>query len=119
MLKIAKFKEFFDFLPQSFICNIYKQKNKPVINMTFKELMSQKFYEDKENAEKILKTINFNEKWMIAANLKQSWPDHRYVYISEDERLVILINFCDHLQVLRLFNVNDLDIYRSRAFNII
>ncbi len=55
MLKIAKFKEFFDFLPQSFICNIYKQKNKPVINMTFKELMSQKFYEDKERRIIIIK----------------------------------------------------------------
>ena len=79
-------------------------------------LPNMKVYElskDKEQAEKILKKINFNEKWMIAANLKQSWPDHRYVYISEDERLVILINFCDHLQVLRLFNVNDLDIEKG------
>ena len=48
MLKIAKSKEFFDFLPQSFICNISKLKNKPIIDMTFKELMSQKFYEDNE-----------------------------------------------------------------------
>ncbi len=55
MLKIAKFKGFFDFLPQSFICNISKQKNKPVINMTFKELMSQKFYEDKERRIIIIK----------------------------------------------------------------
>jgi len=46
MLKIAKSKEFFDFLPQSFICNISKQKNKDIINMTFKELMSQKFFEE-------------------------------------------------------------------------
>ena len=46
MLKSAKSKEFFDFLPQSFICNISKQKNKDIINMTFKELMSQKFYEE-------------------------------------------------------------------------
>ena len=48
MLKIAKSKEFFDFLPQCFICNISKLKNKPIIDMTFKELMSQKFYEDNE-----------------------------------------------------------------------
>ena len=48
LLKIAKSKEFFDFLPQCFICNISKLKNKPIIDMTFKELMSQKFYEDEE-----------------------------------------------------------------------
>ena len=50
---------------------------------------------------------------MISANLKQSWPDHRYIYKSEDESIVILINFSDHLQVLRLFNVNDLDIEKG------
>jgi hypothetical protein len=48
MLKIAKSKEFFDLLPQCFICNISKLKNKPIIDMKFKELMSQKFYEDDE-----------------------------------------------------------------------
>ena len=48
MLKIAKSREFFDFLPQCFICNISKLKNKPIMNMTFKDLMSQKFYEDEE-----------------------------------------------------------------------
>ena len=49
MLKIAKSQVFFDFLPQCFICNISKIKNKPIIDMTFKQLMSQKFYEDEEN----------------------------------------------------------------------
>ena len=46
MLKSAKSKDFFDFLPQCFICNISKEKNKCIINMTFKELMSEKFFED-------------------------------------------------------------------------
>jgi len=48
---------------------------------------------NKDEVDNILKKINFNEKWMIAANLKQSWPDYRYVYISEDHSLIILINF--------------------------
>ena len=48
MLKIAKSEEYFDFLPQCFICNISKQKNKSIINMTFKELMSKKFFEEEE-----------------------------------------------------------------------
>ena len=52
MLKIAKSEEYFDFLPQCFICNISKQKNKSIINMTFKELMSQKFFEEEEKKDK-------------------------------------------------------------------
>ena len=51
LLKSAKSKEFFDFLPQCFICNISKQANKPIINMSFKGLMSQNFIKD-ENEEK-------------------------------------------------------------------
>ena len=47
MLKSAKSKEFFDFLPQCFICNISKEKNKYILDMTFKELISQRFFEDK------------------------------------------------------------------------
>ena len=57
MLKSAKSKELFDFLPQCFICNISKQKNKMIMNMTFKELMSQNFGEDeikKDNGDKKL-----------------------------------------------------------------
>ena len=52
MLKIAKSEEYFDFLPQCFICNISKQKNKPIINMKFKKLMSQKFFEEEEKKDK-------------------------------------------------------------------
>ena len=60
MLKIAKSKEFFDFLPQCFICNISKLKNKPIIDMTFKQIISQKFYEDEEKKKdkKFLKKKN-------------------------------------------------------------
>ena len=47
MLKSAKSKVFFDFLPQCFICNISKEKNKCIINMKLKEIMSEKFFEDK------------------------------------------------------------------------
>lgn len=81
MLKSAKSKEYFDFLPQCFICNISKQKNTGVINMTLKELISQKFYEediktdnndnimlqkkrkaDKKKYEKNIKVLKYLEK---------------------------------------------------------
>ena len=68
---------------------------------------------NKDEVDNILKKINFNEKWMNSANLKQSWPENRFVYISDDNSIVILINFCDHLQVLKLFNENDLDIEKG------
>jgi len=68
---------------------------------------------NKDEIDNILKKINFNEKWMISANLKQSWPENRFVYISNDNSIIILINFCDHLQVLKLFNENDLDIEKG------
>ena len=77
------------------------------------EMKKYELKNDKDEIDKILKKINFNEKWMISANLKQSYPDNRYVYISNDNNIVILINFCDHLQVLRLFNDNDLDIEKG------
>ena len=76
-------------------------------------------YDYKENAneiEKILKDINFDFKWMTSANLKQSWPNYRYVYISEDHSLIILINFADHLQVLKVFEGND-EINIEKGYN--
>ena len=68
---------------------------------------------DKDEIDIILKKINFNEKWMNAANLKQSYPDHRFLYISDDDSIIILINFNDHLQVLKYFDVNDIDIEKG------
>ena len=42
-LKKAGSKELFDFLPQSFICNITKEKNKGVMNMTYKQILETDF----------------------------------------------------------------------------
>ena len=61
MLKSAKSKEFFDFLPQCFICNISKQANKSIINMKFKDLMSQKFFKDSNEEKDFIKDI-FQQK---------------------------------------------------------
>ena len=72
MLKIAKSKEFFDFLPQCFICNISKLKNKPIIDMTFKQIISQKFYEDEEKKKdkKFLKKKTNPDKKKYENNIK-------------------------------------------------
>ena len=70
-LKIANSKEIFDFLPQSFICNISKQKNKPIINMTFKELLLKNFLEeDKKDNKTFLQKKNKTDKKKYDKNVK-------------------------------------------------
>ena len=44
-LKAAGSQKLFKFLPQKFICNVSKEKNKAVLNLSFKELFSKNFYE--------------------------------------------------------------------------
>ena len=58
-LKVAGSEQFFRFLPQNFICNISKSKNKAIMNLTFKEIFSKNLYE-KENA-KEADFINYSQ----------------------------------------------------------
>ena len=51
-LKLAGSKKFFKFLPQVFICNVSKEKNKSVLHLSFKDLFSKNFYEEDEKANK-------------------------------------------------------------------
>ena len=43
-LKYANSKKYFDFLPQCFICEITKKKNKEILNMTLREIMTTNFF---------------------------------------------------------------------------
>lgn len=45
-LKNAGSQKLFDFLPQSFICNISKEKNKDIFNLTYQELLEKDFTKD-------------------------------------------------------------------------
>ena len=45
-LKYANSEKQFDFLPQCFISNITKKKNKLILNVTLKEIMSTNFFEE-------------------------------------------------------------------------
>lgn len=45
-LKNAGAQKLFDFLPQSFICNISKEKNKSVLHLTYKQLLEKDFIKD-------------------------------------------------------------------------
>ena len=50
-LKAAGSQKLFKFLPQRFICNVSKEKNKAVLNLSFKELFSKNFCEDEKGNE--------------------------------------------------------------------
>ena len=47
-LKIAGSKKFFKFLPQKFVSNITKEKNKFILDLTFKDLFSKNFFDEEE-----------------------------------------------------------------------
>ena len=49
-LKLAGSKKFFALLPQIFVCNISKDKNRIMLDKTFKELFSFNFSEDENDA---------------------------------------------------------------------
>jgi len=44
ILKLAGSEKFFSFLPQIFICNVSKEKNRGALDMTFKEVFTKNFY---------------------------------------------------------------------------
>lgn len=50
-LKAAGSEKLFKFLPQKFICNVSKEKNKAVMNLSFKQLFSKNFCEDEKGNE--------------------------------------------------------------------
>ena len=61
-LKKANSQEFFDFLPQSFVSNISKEKNKEVMNMTYRQILEKDFskdFFDKKNSRKKVKKDKF------------------------------------------------------------
>lgn len=86
-LKKAGANYFFHFLPQNFICNVKKKENKDALHLTFKEIFSKNFGEDKDNIhksyiEKIeynIKVINYLEKNRIIGKISN------YIYFKNME----------------------------------
>ena len=59
-LKLAGSKELFKFLPQVFISNISRDKNRDVLDLTFKEIFSKNFFEDEKANESDIKKYKHN-----------------------------------------------------------
>ena len=74
-LKKAGSKELFDFLPQSFICNITKEKNKGVMNMTYKQILETDFTKEignLNNHQKIIDLKKFENNLKVLNYLKNN-----------------------------------------------
>jgi len=59
-LKLAGSKKFFNFLPQTFVSNVSKEKNKDMFDSTFKEIFSKNFCEDKDRSQPDVKKFHHN-----------------------------------------------------------
>lgn len=70
-LKLANSKKFFKNLPQIFISNVSREKNKPVLNLSFKDLFSKNFCEEEKTKESDL--LNFYHNISVFEYLEQNY----------------------------------------------
>ena len=59
-LKAAGSKKLFKFLPQKFICNVSKEKNKAVLNLSLQEIILKNFCEEKNENDSELRNYYHN-----------------------------------------------------------
>ena len=59
-LKLAGSKKFFSFLPQTFVSNVSKDKNKDMFDSTFKDIFTRNFCEDKDGNQPDVKKYHHN-----------------------------------------------------------
>ena len=125
-LKIAGSKEFFDFLPQSFLSNISKDKNKEVMKLTYRQILEKDFtIELKENKLNKIKV----DKEKYEKNLKVLKYLDENIQISNDSGFTIISNmtYADILKeyflsqefeqsILKLINENEKEDYIKEYF---
>ena len=71
-LIMAGSKKLFKLLPQIFVSNISKEKNKAFLNLSFKELFSQKFFEEAKQNENKFNLINYNHNLSVLDYLEKN-----------------------------------------------
>ena len=59
-LRLAGSKKFFNFLPQTFVSNVSKDKNKDMFDSTFKDIFTKNFCEDKDGKQPDVKKYHHN-----------------------------------------------------------
>ena len=71
-LKLAGSKKFFKFLPQIFTSDISREKNKVVLNLSFKEIFSKNFCEGKKIKENDSDLLNYYHNISVLEYLEQN-----------------------------------------------
>ena len=95
-LKYANSKKYFDFLPQCFICGITKEKNKSILNMTLKEIMSTDFFEKYKKINDDVNTLNnsmLNKKRKCPDKVKYENNKEVMKYLKNNEEIKKSFNF--------------------------
>ena len=95
-LKYANSEKYFDFLPQCFICEITKKKNKSVLNMTLKEIMSTDFFEKYKKLNDGDNTLNnsmLNKKRECPDKVKYENNKEVMKYLKNNEEIKKSFNF--------------------------
>ena len=95
-LKYANSEKYFDFLPQCFICEITKKKNKPILNMTLKEIMSTDFFEKYKKINDGDNTLNnsmLNKKRKCPDKVKYENNKEVMKYLKNNEEIKKSFNF--------------------------
>ena len=95
-LKYANSEKYFDFLPQCFICEITKKKNKPILNMTLKDIMSTDFFEKYKKINDGDNTLNnsmLNKKRKCPDKVKYENNKEVMKYLKNNEEIKKSFNF--------------------------
>ena len=114
-LKKANSELFFDFFPQCFIKEINRKRNKKILNMTFKELLSTNFFEE-YNKPEITDTKNLQKK-RHSDYLEDPGP-LKSKKSSKPKELPDIVKYKNNLKVLELLK-NNSELCKKSKFDII
>ena len=111
-LKLANSKMSFDFLPQSFICNISKNLNIYILNRTFEEVFSTNFIQN-EKKENINNINNINNKNKV--NFDKYQKNRKVLeYIKENDEISEKLDF-NIIKDMKFYQIYD-EYLRSKEF---
>ena len=111
-LKYANSEKQFDFLPQCFISNITKKKNKLILNVTLKEIMSTNFFEEYKEKNDIGNSAN--NKML---EKKRKSPD-KIKYENKNKKTPDRVKYDKNKEVMKYLEDNE-DIKKIFNFDII
>ena len=95
-LKKANSLKYFNFLPQCFICEISKKKNKQILNMTLRQIMTTNFFEKYKKIKKTKKKKEDNNQTtnnnLLNRKRKNDCPPDIFKYNNNNEVIKYLDN---------------------------